>query len=151
LFQDELIGELTVRETFRISARLRLSASDADIERDVEALIAGLGLSHVADNVIGTLLKRGLSGGEKRRVSVGVELAARPTVICLDEPTSDSAHAQPAPAQRSHHSWSINLKAVCFLLLILIPCICWFCLSGSLLVPVWTPPPPTWFFDRFSV
>ena len=92
MFQDELIGELTVRETFRISARLRLSASDADIERDVEALIAGLGLSHVADNVIGTLLKRGLSGGEKRRVSVGVELAARPTVICLDEPTSENAH-----------------------------------------------------------
>ena len=104
LFQDELIGELTVRETFRISARLRLSASDADIERDVEALIAGLGLSHVADNVIGTLLKRGLSGGEKRRVSVGVELAARPTVICLDEPTSESAHTRttsPSAAQPS--------------------------------------------------
>jgi ABC-type multidrug transport system ATPase subunit len=104
LFQDELIGELTVRETFRISARLRLSASDADIERDVEALIAGLGLSHVADNVIGTLLKRGLSGGEKRRVSVGVELAARPTVICLDEPTSESAHTHIQPQRNAASS-----------------------------------------------
>ncbi len=86
-FQDNLIGELTVRETFRISAQLRLNISADEIEQQVSSLIAGLGLSHVADNVIGTVLKRGLSGGEKRRVSVGNELAARPTVICLDEPT----------------------------------------------------------------
>lgn len=82
-----LIGELTVRETFRLSAEMHLTVSREEIDRDVDALIKGLGLDLVGDKVIGTVLKRGLSGGEKRRVSLGVELAARPAVICLDEPS----------------------------------------------------------------
>lgn len=87
--EDHLIGEITVRETFRFAAQLRLShsVSEEQREKEISDLIDGLGLTHVADNVIGTVLRRGLSGGEKRRVSVGVELAARPTVICLDGST----------------------------------------------------------------
>lgn len=86
--EDILIGELTVRETFRYSAALRLTDPPEDIERQVDDLIKGLGLAKVGDNVVGTVLKRGLSGGEKRRTSVGVEMIARPSVIFLDEPTS---------------------------------------------------------------
>lgn len=51
-------------------------------------VIQGLGLSRVGDNVIGTVLKRGLSGGEKRRTSVGQELVVKQALAFLDEPTS---------------------------------------------------------------
>jgi len=49
-----------------------------------------LGLVDVADVRIGDGLKRGISGGERRRVSIGVELVAAPDVLILDEPTSAS-------------------------------------------------------------
>lgn len=51
-------------------------------------IIQGLGLNKVGNNVVGTVLKRGLSGGEKRRVTVGQELVIRQAVAFLDEPTS---------------------------------------------------------------
>ena len=85
-----LVGELTPREVITFSARLGSAALSSDAERRqiVDGVIQRLGLESVADNAIGTVLKRGLSGGEKRRVSVGAVLASRPAVICLDEPTS---------------------------------------------------------------
>ena len=85
-----LVGELTPREIVTFSARLGSAAhSTSDEQRQlVNAVIQGLGLDLVADNPVGTVLKRGLSGGEKRRVSVGAVLASRPALICLDEPTS---------------------------------------------------------------
>ena len=51
-------------------------------------MIQGLGLEKVGDNVVGTVLKRGLSGGEKRRTSVGQELVVKQALAFLDEPTS---------------------------------------------------------------
>ncbi|CAM9802593.1 unnamed protein product, partial [Hapterophycus canaliculatus] len=51
-------------------------------------VIEGLGLNNVSDNVIGTVLKRGLSGGEKRRTTVGQELVVKQAMAFLDEPTS---------------------------------------------------------------
>lgn len=51
-------------------------------------VIQGLGLGRVGDNVVGTILRRGLSGGEKRRVTVGQELVVRQAMAFLDEPTS---------------------------------------------------------------
>lgn len=53
-----------------------------------EKVIQGLGLGKVGDNVVGTILKRGLSGGEKRRTSVGQELVVKQALAFLDEPTS---------------------------------------------------------------
>ncbi len=50
-----------------------------------QELIQTLGLSGVANNVIGTIVKRGLSGGEKRRTSVGEELVCQPRVLVVDE------------------------------------------------------------------
>lgn len=47
-----------------------------------------MSLSKVGDSVVGTVLKRGLSGGEKRRTSVGQELVVRQAMAFLDEPTS---------------------------------------------------------------
>lgn len=53
-----MIGELTVRETFRMSARLRLGVDSDQIETHVDSIIKGLGLEHVGDKVVGTVLKR---------------------------------------------------------------------------------------------
>ncbi|XP_020581691.1 ABC transporter G family member 11 isoform X2 [Phalaenopsis equestris] len=94
---DNLIGTLTVRETIMYSARLRLPD---EMEREskralVEGTIVEMGLQDCADTVIGNWHLRGISGGEKRRVSIAIEILMRPRLLFLDEPTSglDSASA----------------------------------------------------------
>ncbi|GBG85757.1 hypothetical protein CBR_g40486 [Chara braunii] len=87
---DALFPHLTVKETLMFSARLRLPG---DMPMDVKAarvdmLIATLGLRECADTRIGNEQVRGVSGGERRRVSIGVDLIHDPAVLFLDEPTS---------------------------------------------------------------
>lgn len=88
--QDILLPTLTVRETLRYAADLRLpSATERqDRWRIVEEVIRELGLKECADTRIGNSQHRGCSGGEKRRVSIGVQLLANPSVLFLDEPTT---------------------------------------------------------------
>ncbi|PPD78425.1 hypothetical protein GOBAR_DD24652 [Gossypium barbadense] len=94
---DNLIGTLTVRETISYSARLRLpDTMPWSAKRDlVEGTIIEMGLQDCADTVIGNWHLRGISGGEKRRVSIALEILMRPRLLFLDEPTSglDSASA----------------------------------------------------------
>ncbi|KAJ7970112.1 ABC transporter G family member [Quillaja saponaria] len=94
---DNLIGTLTVRETISYSARLRMpyKMSWSDKLAMVENTIIAMGLQDCADTVIGNWHLRGISGGEKRRVSIGMEILMRPRLLFLDEPTSglDSASA----------------------------------------------------------
>ncbi len=54
-----------------------------------------VGLSHVADNIVGNTLLRGVSGGEKKRVTIGVEAVLNRQILFLDEPSTglDSAAA----------------------------------------------------------
>lgn len=85
---DQLVGVLTLRESLELSMQLRRNVTRAECAEAVKTLIDNLELTHVADNAIGTVLKRGLSGGQKRRTSVGVELVANSSVIFIDEPTS---------------------------------------------------------------
>ena len=47
-----------------------------------------LGIEHIRNNLVGDAEKRGISGGQKKRVNIGVELAAMPAIIFMDEPTS---------------------------------------------------------------
>ncbi|KAL5565958.1 hypothetical protein UlMin_029122 [Ulmus minor] len=94
---DNLIGTLTVRETISYSARLRLPDKMTWSEKRtlVESTIVEMGLQDCADTVIGNWHLRGISGGEKRRVSIALEILMRPRLLFLDEPTSglDSASA----------------------------------------------------------
>ncbi|CDP15920.1 unnamed protein product [Coffea canephora] len=94
--QDEaLFPLLTVEETIMYSARLRLRVGREVAKKRVQELLKELGLDHVADVRIGSESGRGISGGEKRRVSIGVDLVHDPAVVLIDEPTSglDSASA----------------------------------------------------------
>ncbi|KAI6780236.1 putative ABC transporter ATP-binding protein/permease-like protein [Emericellopsis cladophorae] len=88
--QDILLPTLTVRETLRYSANLRLPPSTSSEDRTlvVEEVLRELGLKECADTRIGNSQHRGCSGGEKRRVSIGVQMLANPSVLFLDEPTT---------------------------------------------------------------
>lgn len=89
--QDDSLHEpSTPRQALTFSARLRLpkSTTNKQIDDLVNVYIDELGLKSAADTLIGGGLKKGISGGEKRRVSIGVELISEPHIIFLDEPTS---------------------------------------------------------------
>ena len=92
---DALIGSLTVKETLYFAAQLSLSRSVAAVERirRIHELLQAFGLTNQANTIIGTLLKKGISTGQKRRLSVASQLISAPKVLFLDEPTSglDSA------------------------------------------------------------
>ncbi|PIA53500.1 hypothetical protein AQUCO_00900236v1 [Aquilegia coerulea] len=95
--EDVLLGTLSVRETITYSAHLRLpsSMSKEDIMGIVDNTIMEMGLQDCADTVVGNWHLRGLSGGEKKRLSIALEILTRPPLLFLDEPTSglDSASA----------------------------------------------------------
>ena len=76
--------------------RMPGSASTAQKEAFVTDLINRLGLTKSADSVVGGAKKRGLSGGEKKRLSIGAELIAEPMLLFTDEPTTglDSFQAE---------------------------------------------------------
>ncbi|CAK4032452.1 ABC transporter, ABC-G family, WBC-type [Lecanosticta acicola] len=89
--QDDIVfPELTVRENILHSARIRLPTSwrDRAIQDHVDALIACLQLTHVRHSRVGDAAKPVVSGGQRKRVNIGMELAAAPMAIFLDEPTS---------------------------------------------------------------
>ena len=94
VWQDDLLlSNLTVKETVRFAARLKTPkhVSDDEVEMLVDSTLSKLGLSHVKDSLIGVpggSKSRGISGGERKRVAVAVELVARPSILLLDEPTS---------------------------------------------------------------
>jgi ABC-type multidrug transport system ATPase subunit len=88
--EDALMATATPREALRFSALLRLPA-DTDtttIENIVNHLLAELGIEDCADTIIGNVLIKGISGGQKKRTSVGVEMITDPSLLFLDEPTS---------------------------------------------------------------
>lgn len=89
--QDDIVlPELTVRENILHSTRIRLPAnwSEYEIQHRVDILISCLQLSHVKDSLMGSTAVPVISGGQKKRVSIGMELAAAPMALFLDEPTS---------------------------------------------------------------
>ncbi|CAJ1329185.1 unnamed protein product [Effrenium voratum] len=89
--QDDIVHEqLTVREQIYYSARLRNAEGTpkAAIEHIVEDVLNVMQLLDVQHSIVGDVEKRGISGGQRKRVNIGLELASRPTILMLDEPTS---------------------------------------------------------------
>lgn len=89
--QDDLLFPmLTVEETLMFSAEFRLprSLSKSMKKTRVQALMEQLGLCAVAKTIIGDEVHRGISGGERRRVSIGIDIIHDPIILFLDEPTS---------------------------------------------------------------
>ncbi|XP_017696858.1 ABC transporter G family member 25 [Phoenix dactylifera] len=89
--QDDLLyPHLTVRETLVFCAMLRLPRTVAAAEKvaAAEAVVAELGLGKCADTVVGNAFVRGISGGERKRVSIAHEMLVNPSLLVLDEPTS---------------------------------------------------------------
>jgi ABC-type multidrug transport system ATPase subunit len=87
---DGLLPFLTVRETLHFAAALRLPShmSSADKERRAEEVILKMGLKDCADISIGCEFIKGISGGQKRRVTIAVQVLTEPRILLLDEPTS---------------------------------------------------------------
>ncbi|KAF9889185.1 hypothetical protein FE257_007674 [Aspergillus nanangensis] len=87
---DALMPSLTVRESLRFAAGLRLPSwmSREEKNRRAEEILLKMGLKECADNLIGSALIKGISGGEKRRVTIAIQILTDPKVLLLDEPTS---------------------------------------------------------------
>lgn len=86
---DALFPMLTVRETIRFAAYLRIPGLSRQEKNEVaDKTISLLRLDECADTIVGDNDNRGISGGQKRRVSIAVDIVHEPAVIFLDEPTS---------------------------------------------------------------
>lgn len=82
--------KIIVRENLIYAGRFKLppETTDEEIEELADDVIANLGLMRARDSIVGDVRRRGVSGGEKKRVNIGVELMGKPRVLFLDEPTS---------------------------------------------------------------
>lgn len=85
---DVLMQTLTVRETLKFAADLKLNESSELKEEKMQQLAKSLKLDNCLDTLVGGMLIKGISGGEKKRTSIAFELISNPQVIMLDEPTS---------------------------------------------------------------
>ncbi|KAF3442119.1 hypothetical protein FNV43_RR16035 [Rhamnella rubrinervis] len=95
---DVLCSFLTVAETLAFTALLRLPNNLTKDQKilQAEAVVDQLGLTKCKNSIIGGPFLRGISGGERKRVSIGQEMLTNPSLLLLDEPTSglDSTTAQ---------------------------------------------------------
>ena len=119
VMQDDLLFPmLTVEETLLFAAEFRLprTLSKSKKKLRVQALIDQLGLRNAAKTIIGDEGHRGVSGGERRRVSIGIDIIHDPILLFLDEPTSGldstSAYMVVKVLQRIAQSGSIVIMSV---------------------------------------
>ncbi len=86
---DLLIEELTVYQNLYYTARLCFDGmSEEELDRRVVSLLRDLGLDKAKDLVVGSPLNKTISGGQRKRLNIALELIREPSVIFLDEPTS---------------------------------------------------------------
>lgn len=86
---DVLISELTVKENLEFNAKLSLGkCSESERANRVNEVLTQLGLLEIQDLRVGSILDKVISGGQRKRVNIGLELLRNPPVLFLDEPTS---------------------------------------------------------------
>lgn len=88
--QDDIMyTSLTVKENLLFSGKLRLPRGTTSeyINDLADDVMADLGLTRVAKSIVGSVHTKRISGGEKKRVNIGLELMSKPSVLFLDEPT----------------------------------------------------------------
>ena len=89
--QDDVLYEhLTVLETLQFASQLILPATmneQAKVDRMLR-LVAQLGIGHILDTRVGGVSSKGVSGGEKRRITIALQMLKSPSILFLDEPTS---------------------------------------------------------------
>ena len=87
--QDDIVHpQLTVREALYFSAKLRTDLKDAEIEKRIDGVLNSLGILDKKNTIIGSPERKVLSGGQRKRVNIAMELINDTPVIFLDEPTS---------------------------------------------------------------
>ncbi|MDP2439546.1 MAG: ABC transporter permease [archaeon] len=117
---DVLIATLTVKETLKFHAELRLprnsenKMSRALRKERVHNILRQLRLAHVANTLVGDEFIRGISGGERRRLSIAIALLTEPGLIFLDEPTSGLDAAMAFEVMASIRDLAASGRAVIF-------------------------------------
>jgi len=86
---DLLIEELTVQQNMYYAAKLSMGTyKEAQLLALVASTLESLGLSHIGHLRVGSPLSKTISGGERKRVNIGLELLRAPQILFVDEPTS---------------------------------------------------------------
>ena len=106
---------LTCRQTMMYAASFYINDSEEEKGRRVDELLAKLGLEGCADTMVGNAFLQGLSGGQKKRLSIGLALLKSPSVLILDEPTSglDAAASYHVMKYIRELASSLNIVVVC--------------------------------------
>ena len=87
--QDDIVhSQLTVREALYFSTKLRTDLSDQEIEDRIDKILSELGILDKKNSIIGSAERKVLSGGQRKRVNIAMELISDTPVLFLDEPTS---------------------------------------------------------------
>ncbi|KAH8582234.1 ABC transporter [Cryptosporidium sp. chipmunk genotype I] len=114
--EDYLLPYLTIKETMDIVAGLRLPHySKKDREEKIIEILDIMGLRHVQDTYVGGISKKGISGGEMKRLSVALELIQNPPILFLDEPTTglDAARAHDLLSYLSSLAHTTGIIVIC--------------------------------------
>uniref|UniRef100_A0A7S3YAG1 ABC transporter domain-containing protein n=1 Tax=Lotharella globosa TaxID=91324 RepID=A0A7S3YAG1_9EUKA len=113
---DRLWGALTVYENLENAAKLYSPNISAEERKDrIEMILEATGLQSCKHTKVGNVLIKGISGGQRRRVSIAVELMGSPAILFLDEPTSglDSKSAAEIMELLNQIAKRLNVLIVC--------------------------------------
>lgn len=118
VMQDDVVmAELTVQETLNYASYLRLPSTFTSEERKnrVDEVLKMMGIDHCRDTIIGDTRRKGISGGERKRLCIAIELLSRPKLLFLDEPTSglDSSTSLSICRALKHLALSGECTVVC--------------------------------------
>ena len=83
-----LVQLLTPKELLTFAARMKTNLDEAILTERVDRILKRLGLIGCQNTMVGGFMRKGLSGGERKRTSIGYEMITEPSLMILDEPTS---------------------------------------------------------------